>query len=71
MIVAKFYALFKQAKVGDVNIPRPGMLDFQGKAKWSVLEASPLCPRRLGIDENIGIGGTVSCVGMRGTAVRV
>ena len=32
------YALFKQATVGDVNTPRPGMFDFEGKAKhdaWS------------------------------------
>ncbi|XP_006459070.1 hypothetical protein AGABI2DRAFT_65818 [Agaricus bisporus var. bisporus H97] len=29
-----FYARFKQATIGDVNIPRPGMLDFTGKAKW-------------------------------------
>ena len=28
------YKYFKQATVGDVNIPRPGMLDFKGKAKW-------------------------------------
>ncbi|KAI5119120.1 hypothetical protein M0805_007866 [Coniferiporia weirii] len=29
-----FYKYYKQATVGDVNIPRPGMLDFTGKAKW-------------------------------------
>ncbi|KAH9998946.1 Acbp [Russula vinacea] len=29
-----FYSYYKQANVGDVNIPRPGMLDFTGKAKW-------------------------------------
>ncbi|CAO1632119.1 unnamed protein product [Parajaminaea phylloscopi] len=29
-----FYALYKQANVGDVNTARPGMLDFVGKAKW-------------------------------------
>ena len=28
------YSLFKQATVGDCNIPRPGMLDPKGKAKW-------------------------------------
>ncbi|XP_076859001.1 acyl-CoA-binding protein [Brachyhypopomus gauderio] len=28
------YALYKQATVGDVNIARPGMLDFTGKSKW-------------------------------------
>ncbi|KAG0148129.1 hypothetical protein CROQUDRAFT_132120 [Cronartium quercuum f. sp. fusiforme G11] len=29
-----FYALYKQATIGNVNIPRPGILDFTGKAKW-------------------------------------
>lgn len=30
----ELYALYKQATVGDINIDRPGMLDFKGKAKW-------------------------------------
>lgn len=29
-----FYSYYKQATVGDVNIPRPGLMDFTGKAKW-------------------------------------
>ncbi|KAF9532462.1 acyl-CoA-binding protein [Crepidotus variabilis] len=29
-----FYKYYKQATIGDVNTPRPGMLDFVGKAKW-------------------------------------
>ncbi|EKM58495.1 uncharacterized protein PHACADRAFT_193616 [Phanerochaete carnosa HHB-10118-sp] len=29
-----FYSYYKQATVGDVNTPRPGLLDFVGKAKW-------------------------------------
>ncbi|KAF8349065.1 acyl-CoA-binding protein [Amanita rubescens] len=29
-----FYMHYKQATLGDVNIPRPGLLDFTGKAKW-------------------------------------
>ncbi|KAH9995656.1 acyl CoA binding protein-domain-containing protein [Russula compacta] len=29
-----FYSYYKQATVGDVDIPRPGLLDFTGKAKW-------------------------------------
>nr|3FP5_A Chain A, Acyl-CoA Binding Protein [Moniliophthora perniciosa] len=29
-----FYKYFKQATVGDVNISRPGLMDFTGKAKW-------------------------------------
>ncbi|KDQ57061.1 hypothetical protein JAAARDRAFT_194244 [Jaapia argillacea MUCL 33604] len=29
-----FYSHYKQATIGDVNIPRPGLMDFTGKAKW-------------------------------------
>lgn len=29
-----FYKYYKQATVGPVNTPRPGLLDFVGKAKW-------------------------------------
>ncbi|XP_057372616.1 acyl-CoA-binding protein homolog [Daphnia carinata] len=35
----EIYALFKQATVGDVNVARPGMLDFKGKAKWDAWES--------------------------------
>jgi len=31
----KLYALFKQATVGACNAPKPGMMDFVGKAKWT------------------------------------
>ncbi|KAI9618837.1 hypothetical protein H4Q26_012091 [Puccinia striiformis f. sp. tritici PST-130] len=34
----EFYALFKQATVGDVNSARPGMMDFTGKYKWDAWE---------------------------------
>ncbi|KAK7505696.1 hypothetical protein BaRGS_00002967 [Batillaria attramentaria] len=30
----KIYALFKQATKGKCNVPKPGALDFVGKAKW-------------------------------------
>jgi diazepam-binding inhibitor (GABA receptor modulating acyl-CoA-binding protein) len=30
----ELYGLYKQGTVGDVNTPRPGMLDVRGKAKW-------------------------------------
>ncbi|KAK6513828.1 hypothetical protein TWF506_008261 [Arthrobotrys conoides] len=33
-ILLKLYGLYKQATVGDVNTPRPGMMDFKGKYKW-------------------------------------
>ncbi|PAV16569.1 acyl- -binding protein [Pyrrhoderma noxium] len=30
-----FYKYYKQATIGDANVPRPtGLLDFTGKAKW-------------------------------------
>jgi diazepam-binding inhibitor (GABA receptor modulating acyl-CoA-binding protein) len=34
----ELYALFKQATVGDVNTPRPGLFDLKGKAKWDAWE---------------------------------
>jgi len=34
-----FYKYYKQATVGDVNIPRPGLLDFAGKAKWDAWDS--------------------------------
>ncbi|XP_038150686.1 acyl-CoA-binding protein-like [Cyprinodon tularosa] len=33
------YGLYKQGTVGDVNIDRPGMFDFTGKAKWDAWNA--------------------------------
>ncbi|XP_046850696.1 enoyl-CoA delta isomerase 2-like isoform X1 [Xenia sp. Carnegie-2017] len=31
----KMYALFKQGSLGKCNTPKPGTLDFVGKAKWN------------------------------------
>ncbi|KAL4453900.1 hypothetical protein ABPG74_003783 [Tetrahymena malaccensis] len=30
----ELYALYKQGTTGDNTTPKPGMLDFKGKAKW-------------------------------------
>jgi acyl-CoA-binding protein len=30
----KIYGLYKQATVGNINIPAPGFFDFAGGAKW-------------------------------------
>lgn len=38
----QFYGLYKQATVGDNNTPKPGMMDFTGKYKWSVSVAISL-----------------------------
>nr|KIR89346.1 long-chain fatty acid transporter [Cryptococcus tetragattii IND107] len=40
------YSLYKQAIEGDVAIPRPGMLDLLGKAKWDAWN------RQKGIDKS-------------------
>ncbi|XP_014679379.1 PREDICTED: enoyl-CoA delta isomerase 2, mitochondrial-like [Priapulus caudatus] len=31
----QMYALFKQSMIGSCNAPKPGMMDFVGKAKWT------------------------------------
>jgi len=39
----EFYALYKQATVGDASGKRPGMMDFVGRAKydaWGKLEGA-------------------------------
>lgn len=30
----KLYGFYKQATIGDINTPKPGMFDRKGKAKW-------------------------------------
>ena len=30
----QLYGLYKQAKVGNINVDKPGFLDFRGKEKW-------------------------------------
>ncbi|XP_035533481.1 acyl-CoA-binding protein-like [Morone saxatilis] len=37
--IGLLYGLYKQATVGDVNIDRPGMFDFAGRAKWDAWKA--------------------------------
>ncbi|KAJ8072328.1 acyl-CoA-binding protein (ACBP)/diazepam binding inhibitor (DBI)/endozepine (EP) [Marasmius tenuissimus] len=34
-----FYKYYKQATVGDVDIARPGLMDFTGKAKWDAWDS--------------------------------
>ncbi|KAF8638315.1 hypothetical protein AX17_002335 [Amanita inopinata Kibby_2008] len=34
-----FYQHFKQATIGDNQEPRPGMFNFEGKAKWDAWTA--------------------------------
>uniref|UniRef100_A0A7E4VI58 ACB domain-containing protein n=2 Tax=Panagrellus redivivus TaxID=6233 RepID=A0A7E4VI58_PANRE len=35
----KFYSLYKQATIGDINTERPGMFSFVEKAKWDAWKA--------------------------------
>lgn len=35
----QLYALFKQATVGECNVPKPGMVDFVGRAKYNAWKA--------------------------------
>ncbi|XP_067349613.1 acyl-CoA-binding protein-like [Channa argus] len=37
--ICALYGLYKQATIGDVNIERPSMFDFMGKAKWDAWQA--------------------------------
>ncbi|KAF8740080.1 hypothetical protein AX14_008715 [Amanita brunnescens Koide BX004] len=34
-----FYKHYKQVTVGDVNITRPGFMDFVGKQKWDAWDS--------------------------------
>lgn len=41
------YARYKQVKVGNCNIPKPGFFDFEGKQKWEAWKAlSDSCPNQ-------------------------
>ena len=33
-ILLELYGLYKQATIGNINIPRPSFWDLTGKAKW-------------------------------------
>jgi len=35
----QFYGLYKQGLLGDVNIPKPSMLDMTACAKWNAWKA--------------------------------
>ncbi len=35
----QIYGLFKQATVGDINIPKPGMFQLEAKAKFEAWES--------------------------------
>lgn len=34
--ILKLYGFYKQATCGPCTVPKPGMFDFRGKAKWCV-----------------------------------
>lgn len=37
-ILLRLYALYKQAKTGDVSVKKPGVTDFVGRAKYDAWE---------------------------------
>nr|XP_020447815.1 acyl-CoA-binding protein-like isoform X1 [Monopterus albus] len=37
--ISELYGLYKQATVGDIDIERPGIFDFTGRAKWDAWNA--------------------------------
>nr|XP_046238548.1 acyl-CoA-binding protein-like [Scatophagus argus] len=37
--MSELYGLYKQGTAGDVNIARPGFLDFTGRVKWDAWNA--------------------------------
>ena len=39
LVALQFYGLFKQANEGDVNTPKPGMMQFTEKGKWTAWES--------------------------------
>ncbi|KDO23875.1 hypothetical protein SPRG_10022 [Saprolegnia parasitica CBS 223.65] len=66
----KMYALFKQATEGSCTSPKPGMLDFVGKAKWeawtslsSLSQADAMqqyCDFIDGLAADAGVGGAAA-----------
>ncbi|XP_003742188.1 acyl-CoA-binding protein homolog 1-like, partial [Galendromus occidentalis] len=49
----RIYALYKQATVGDVNIPKPGSFDFVGKVKWVAWKKIEGTPKEKAEDEYV------------------
>ncbi|KAJ8003527.1 hypothetical protein DPEC_G00149280 [Dallia pectoralis] len=51
--LAVVYGLYKQVTIGDVNIQRPGIFDFQGKSKWDGWKAQEGKPKEDAMKEYI------------------
>jgi diazepam-binding inhibitor (GABA receptor modulating acyl-CoA-binding protein) len=49
------YALFKQAVVGDVNIPEPGMFKPKEKAKWNAWKSKAGMTKEKAMEEYIAL----------------
>jgi diazepam-binding inhibitor (GABA receptor modulating acyl-CoA-binding protein) len=41
----EIYSLYKQGLIGDCDTPKPGMLDFKGKAKWEAWNGKKGTPK--------------------------
>ncbi|TKR81264.1 hypothetical protein L596_015165 [Steinernema carpocapsae] len=51
----KFYSLFKQATIGDVNTERPGMFSFIEKAKWDAWKGVEGTPKNEAMEKYIEV----------------
>ena len=49
------YALYKQATVGDINIPRPMFYDLKGQAKWEAWNKRKTMTKEQAMDQYIGL----------------
>jgi diazepam-binding inhibitor (GABA receptor modulating acyl-CoA-binding protein) len=43
--LAQLYGLYKQATVGDIDIPRPSFFDVRGQTKWDAWNVYKTMPK--------------------------
>jgi acyl-CoA-binding protein len=55
----KLYALFKQAKNGDVSGKRPGFTDLTGRAKWDAWQKVKGMSREMAMESYIHLVETL------------
>lgn len=53
------YSLFKQATIGDINIPQPGMFSFKEKAKWNAWNSKKGMKKETALQSYIDYVGTL------------
>jgi diazepam-binding inhibitor (GABA receptor modulator, acyl-CoA-binding protein) len=53
------YSLYKQATAGDASGPRPGMLDFKGRAKYDAWAARTGMPKGGAMEAYVALVGSL------------